>query len=211
MSHSSGNGNGARGFTLIELLVTITVLAVVVTGLCDVFIANQKAWDRQSGASTALITTSTALSQVGAYLENAMEIKVATRYTSGDTLAVCMPDDKVYGIFVPSGGSYQRGASYVFYLSDSTGSYSKSGSILWAGTMPSWGDPKASNVTPDSTWSLYPGGTNGRITPVTSIKFTKSGDEYDGATMTVAASYEAGNGTATLTRTRNVCFRSQNY
>jgi len=211
MSHCSTRHSNEHGLTLVELVVVVAILAVIVASLCDVFIANQMAWDRQSAASTALITTSAALSTVGAYLENAVDVKVKTRYTTGDAVVVCLPQDSAYGIYVPQAGFYRQGQVVVFYLSDSTGSYSRSGDILWAGTLLRWVDPSPGNVTPDPNWSLYPGGTNGRIAPVTSLQFTILGDRYWGGTLTVTASYKAGRGTATLARTRNVCYRYQGY
>ena len=212
----------ADGFTLVELIVTILTLAVVVTALCDVFIANQKAWSRQSGKSSALIATGAALTSVGSYARNATYTRIFTRFSSGDALVVCLPADRAYGFYIPMNEhnddyegepwDYQPGQSVVFYLSDSTGSYARSGSILWAGTVPGSETPSAYNVTPDPSWSLYPGTTNGRIAPIASIRFeTPPGQRYENVDITVRSSYKAGAGTATLTRTRSICLRNLLY
>jgi len=216
-SYTSLRGRG--GLPIIALMVTVSILALIVTGLCDVFLAYQKAYSRQSGASSALMATDSALSDLGSYVSDAMKVAVFNRFAAGDVLAVCLPADSAYGIYIPTYGSgpgnpigYQSGQTVVFYLSDSTGAYSRSGSILWAGTQNKWEPPSDPRVTPDSTWSLYPGTTIGRIAPVTSISFTKPDlAQYAYVSITVASSYKAGAGNITLTRTRNVCLRSQLY
>jgi prepilin-type N-terminal cleavage/methylation domain-containing protein len=221
MTRCCTNHSSRGGFTLVELLVTVMILAVVVTGLCDVFIANQKAWDRQSSQSTALTATDAAMSAIGSYASKAMDRRIYSRFSTGDVLVVCLPSDTAYGMYVPSCTDnwghpvdlqYNHGQGIVFYLSDSTGSYGRTGSILWAGTVSFWQTPSVFNVTPDSSWSLYPGSSRGRIAPISSIRFGTSGAQrYTGVDVTVNATYEAGAGTADLTRTRTICLRSQMY
>ena len=215
MKRFSTNANEDSGFTLLELLVTVAVLAVILTGLCEAFMANQRAWKRQSGASSALLATDAALSSLGSYASNAMDAQVYTRFSGNDVLAICLPADIAHGAYVPTtsvGWDYRRGQCVVFYLSDSTGSYLRSGDILWAGTMLGWGTPSSANVTPDSTWSLYPGTTVGRVAPIGSVTFgLTSGPSVKNVCMTVVASYKAGSTTAILRRTRNICLRSQLY
>lgn len=217
MTRCSTKHRPEGGFTLIELLVTVMILSVIVGCLCDVFVANQQAWDRQYGQSVALTATNDALLDLSKYVNNAMDWEVYTRYTTGDVLAVSLPANSAHGIYVPAHDSfgnlqYNHGQTVVFYLSDSTGSYSRSGDILWAGTMSFWGTPASWNVTPDTAWSLYPGSTRGRIQPIQSIRFyRRPWQTYLNVDITVTATYTAGSGTATLSRTRTVCLRNQMY
>lgn len=213
--------SSSGGFTLVELLVTVMVFSVVVTGLCDVFIANQNAWNRQSSASDALIASDTATANLQSYISNAMDSRIYTRTTTADVLVVCLPADFAHGVYVPSREGifghtdtleYQPGQSIVFYLSDSTGSYDHTGNILWAGSLPGWATPDATNVCPDESWSLHPGTSQGRCSPVTSLKFVAPpGQQYASIEATVTSSYNVAGKTVTLTRTRRICLRNQPY
>ncbi len=213
MRHCSTRHRPATGFTLVELLVAISSLAVILSGLCGVFLVNQAEFDRQSGCSSALVATRTACDELGTYTENAMLAKVFTRYTPGDTLALCLPADTAYGVYVPISANdykYRAGQTIVFYLSDTTGKYDRSGNILWKGTMISWRNPNAIDVTPDTAWSYLTSVAQGRITPISYINFTmpSSGVKYTTVSITVSAPYKAGSTTTSLTRNRKACLRN---
>ena len=218
MTPCSTSRSNASGFTLIELMITITILSMVVTALCYVFIANQKAFERQTGFSSALFATNTALSMMSDYVSNAKACITINRFGSNDALCIRLPVDSAYGVYVPTlvenTFDYVDGQKVVFYLSNSTGSYGANGNILWAGTTTSWGFPSAANVTPDSSWSLYPSSTQGRIAPIASLSFTElSNVKYEALQMTVTATYKAGTNSTniTLSRTRTICLRSKIY
>ena len=212
MSHYSTRDSRTTGFTLVELLVTISCMAVVFSGLCGVFLANQAEFDRQSGISTALVATRTACDEIGTQVENAMYAKVFTRYTSGDTLAICLPADSAYGTYVPVSANsykYRNGQSWVFYLSDSTGNYYRPGNILWRATLAEWKNPVATVITPDTAWSCLPDTTQGRIAPITSVTFSMPFSWKSAmVNVTVSADYKASSTVASLTRTRKACLRS---
>ena len=169
MNRSSPRYN-RRGFTLVELLVTITVLALILTAICDTYLMIQTEWSRQQGLEDTRIAARQAISGVAAYMKVAHSANVMTRFTPNDTLQFYLPLDMAYGIYVPQKVSNMYRADaitpYYFYLSDSTGSFTRSGNILWAGY---W---SMGSVVGDPSWSLYPGTTKGRIAPVQSLSFS---------------------------------------
>lgn len=198
------------GFTIIEVLITSSVLALVLTSLCGVYFAIAKEWERQDGRGTALGASSMACTKLADYISQSTGAVVVDRLGTGDALALNMPANSANGVYVPtwSGGKvkYQSGSWIIFYLSDSTGDYSRSGDILWAATM-NWGSFPGS-VTPDSTWSLYYDQAKGRISPITAIKFTLTTDSLPRVTVTVTSSYKTGSTTSKVQLNRTVCLQN---
>ena len=169
MKRSSQNINNYKGFTLFELLITIAVMAVVLTGLCEVYFAVCQDWERQFGKGGAINATSQTIAKISENIMQSDDAAIVDRFTTGDVLALNLPADKAHGIYVPMPVldklKYRSGRWIVFYLSDSTGSYSKNGDTLWLGNVNAYG-----NVIPDINWSKYPNGL-GKITPLSSIRF----------------------------------------
>jgi Tfp pilus assembly protein PilV len=213
MIRSSCGSRTAGGFTLIELLTAGAVLSIVLTGLCGIYFAISKEWERQQGESEALTATSLACSRLSDYVSQATGAIVDSRFTTNDTLILNMPADSVSGAYVPvwSGGvvKYRSGSWLVFYLSDSTGRFSSAGRILWAATM-TWSGYPAS-VSPDSSWSLYYGSSKGRISPLVSIRFAlDSTGSRPSVTITAVSNYKIGATTKQITQSRTVCLRNAN-
>lgn len=177
MKHSSLITNGRRkGLTLVELTITVGVVSLVLASLCEIFFAVNREWGFQQGQATALDATSQAISAITPYLQQAVDVTVTTRLFANDALVVDLPADTAHGIYIPRRNgtklNYQAGQKIIFYLSDSSGSYLKSGDILWCGTAA--GIVPLPIVTPDQNWSLYPNGV-GKVTPIDSIQFTVTG------------------------------------
>lgn len=150
-------------------MITTAVLSLVLTAICGVYLMIQTEWSRQQGQEDTRTAARQAILDVAAYMKVAYSANVMTRFTPNDTLRFYLPMDMAYGIYVPqrSSNNYRPDTltPYYFYLSDSTGDYTHSGDILWAGYWSSW------RVVGDPSWSLYPGTTKGRIAPVQSLSF----------------------------------------
>ena len=150
---------------LIELLMVAAILSLILTALCGAFFTVQREWQSQHHEQEALMAASMASSRLASYISQSVSATVLNRFGTGDALAVNMPADTAYGAYAPvwsSGRFNYRGGSWiVFHLSDCTGSYQRSGNILWAASFTSWfGFP--GTAVPDASWSLY-NGTTGRI------------------------------------------------
>lgn len=197
----------ARGLTLTELLIAATVTAVLLVSLCGVYFAVAREWDRQQGQATALLAVSTTCSRVADYVSKACYAATDSRYHANDALWIKLPADTAYGgLFVPvwSGGRliYRGGAWVVFYLSDSSGSYDSTGSILWAAAWNGWA------VVPDRAWSMYYDTDQGRISPVTSIQFSVTVGPSTQVTVTAVSSFKIGTAVNQLSRSRTICLRN---
>ena len=211
MKALSSGSRRAAGFTLVEVTVVTAVMAMLLTALCAVYFASAADWQRQQGASDALTATSQACSRVTDYISQAVGLQVLTRYTTGDAIAVNLPADTANGgIYVPiwSGGKlqYRSGTWIMFYLSDSTGNYSRSGNILWAGSV-TWpaGSPV---VVADRSWSIYYDTQLGRIAPLSSIQFSlDSSGQLPAVTITATSTYKIATTNKSIAQSRTVCPR----
>lgn len=200
-----------------EVLITVTILSVVVSSLCGIYFAVADEWQRQDSARDSELAVSIACSRIGDYAAQGVRFKLLKQhgiYSHGyDVLAVCLPADKAYGVYVPvregDEFKYREGSWVVFYLSDATGSYFASGDILWAATANhEWQIPFF--MAPDSSWSLYPGVKKGRITPLDSITFEDMGGDYAAVRITVGSSFKVGNGTDRVRLSKCVTLRNTN-
>lgn len=198
--------------TLVEVLIVSAIMSVLFASLCEIYFSVADNSQRQRGEGEALVACSQACSRLNDYLSNAVTATVITRLSSGDTIAVCLPMDSAYtGLYVPAwtGGKlqYRNGNWLVFYLSDTSGNYSRNGTILWAATMTWAGYP--GSVVPDSSWSLYYGQARGRIAPLKSLSFSlTSGTGGTRVTMSAVAAYKAGRSEKQFRLTRTVFLRN---
>lgn len=204
-------GRFREGFTLVELLVVAAVMAFVLTSMCEIYMATAAEWSRQQGQGDALVATGQACSRIADYAAQSINAVVIQRFTAGDTFAVNLPLDRAYNNYVPTWTNnkvqYRGGGWMVFYLSDSTGSYSSNGNILWAGTL-NWAD-YPNSVVPDRNWSMYYNTSIGRISPITSLTFTMtSGGKYPKLVITVISTYAIRKTIEQITQSRTVCLRN---
>lgn len=211
MRRSSFVDRNRRGFTLVEVMITSVVLSLVLTSICGIYVAVSKEWERQDGRGTALGATSMACSRLSDYISQSVRAVVVNRLSTGDALAINLPANTAYGdLYVPTWTSgtvhYQNGSWIIFYLSDSTGNYSRSGNILWAATM-TWSN-FPSSVTPDQSWSLYYDQPKGRIAPITSLQFSTTTDSLPRVTITATSSYKTGTTQSQVRLTRTVCLQN---
>jgi len=153
--------------------VAIGIISIVLAALCEMYFAVSREWERQQGQGAALDATSQTCARLSDYISQATDAVPISRFGLNDCLAVNLPADQAHGIYVPANFGnqllYRAGIWILFYLSDSTGGYTRNGNILWCGTIPSPAVPNL--VVPDSNWSLYSNGV-GRITPISSMQFS---------------------------------------
>ena len=201
------------GFTLVETLVCVSIMSVLLTSLCGIYIACAQEWQRESGQNDALVATSQACTRIADYVSQAIGVTVTTRFFASDTLLVNLPADSAYTVYAPvwSGGKIQyRSGSWIgFYLSDSNGSPLVTGNILWCGTV-TWASG-VYTITPDRNWSLYYNSAKGNISPLTSITFALN---QSGArpyvTTTAVSKYKTGDTQKQTTMSRSICLRNTN-
>ena len=172
-------------------------MALVLSSLCGVYFAVANQWQRQQGESDALVAASSACSRVADYVSQSTGFVIVGRFHSGDTLIVNLPADQAHeGLYVPtwSDGQIQHrpGEWIAFYLSNSTGSYQRTGDILWAATV-DW-DNYPWGVAPDRSWSLYYEQDSGRIAPLKSLQFSwlSYDSEHSRVSITATSSYRVG-------------------
>ncbi len=199
-----------HGFTLIELLVVSAVLALVLTSLCGIYLSVAGEWERQDGRGTALSATSMACSRLTEMMSQATGAVVLQRFDPGDAIAVSMPANSANGIYVPTWNNgkvqYQSGNWVVFYLSDSTGNYNRTGDILWSASM-NWGTyPRG--IVPNTEWSLYYNRPAGRVAPISSLQFSVTTGERPIVTIVAISQYKAGAAQAALRRQKSVCLQN---
>ncbi len=199
------------GFTLVELLVALTITSFVLVAACGSYFCTANEWQRQQGEAGAFLATSRACSTLGSNISQAYSATLETRFQTSDAIAINLPATTANSIYVPTWSNnelqYTSGNWEIFYLSDSTGSYSKSGNILWEGAM-SWTN-FPSSVVPNSGWSLYYNSSHGQISPISSIKFAldTTGDRPK-VTITATSSYTFGPATRQFSLTRAVALRN---
>ena len=194
--------------TVVELLIAITVSVVLIGALCEMYLVLASEFERQQGEGDALASTSFACSRIADYAAVSISAQTYTRYTADEALCVQLPADMAYGIYVPVQAGpliqYRPGQQIMFYLSDSTGDYNRRGNILWAGVVQSF---SPITVTPDQSWSLYPGTTQGRIV-LDSVRFDVQSGVRDSVTIYVNRTYPIGRTQKTRLAQRTVCLRN---
>lgn len=152
---------------MVEMLVVLGISAIAISAIVASlgFILRQSA---QVGSQASIaLQLSESIERMRPTIEQAVSCG-AVSIANGTTALQCtMPLDTKGGEYVPyrvdaaGMARYRSGASYLFYLSDSTGSQSKSGTVLWRASQ-----AKGSVVwIADSAWSLYYDGA-GRLPSV---------------------------------------------
>jgi prepilin-type N-terminal cleavage/methylation domain-containing protein len=204
---------GRCGVTLVELVVAMAILSVIMTGVCEVFMAVDSGCRRGQSRQEALAAVSLANSRIADQIADATLVAVTTRFSTNDTLLLCMPKDVSSGTYTPvwSSGSlrYRNGPWVVLYLSDSTGSYYSSGTVLWAADFARYADfPSA--ITPDSDWTMNEGTSVPRVWPLASISFaTRSLANGTLVTVTAVSSFRTGDTNDSVSALRTTCLRNE--
>lgn len=203
-----------RGFTLAELLVVTSILAMLLTSLCGIYIAMLNEWQREQGQGEALIAVSRTFAAMSTELSQAITVESAMRQGQCDAVIYTLPLDKdaTNSYYVPKwvSGSlqYRIGPQKAFYLSNATGKFAANGNILWRGLL-SGSYPFSYTVTPDPDWDTDP--QRGRISPLGSLRFDADNWGHPRrVTVTVTTSYKVMNSTTAISRRLSVCLRNAN-
>lgn len=202
----------SRGFTLIELNVVIVISAVLLLAISAIFLALNNMWERTANRNRSEINMSEGISRMAVDMRNGVSCQVLTRFTTNDAVVITLPssmiDAKNYGIQVYSNKlQYAPGAQKAYYLSDSSGSWSKNGNILWSGAAS--GSGASITVTPDTS-SLWGGTSVGVVQPVQAIEIDPPGgsDPANLYTITITAPEVVSGVPGTTTLSRRVYLRN---
>lgn len=205
---------GRAGFTLAELLVVVSILSILLTSLCGIYLAMVMQWERQQGQGDALIATSRAFTTMSSELSQAVSVDMIDHSGHNSAVVYTLPLDKDSSnqYYVPKwvGGSlqYRAGAKMAFYLSDSTGQFDRNGNILWRGVV-SGTYPFSGTISPDPSWDADP--QRGRIAPLDSLSFdTDNWAHPVRVTVTATSSYVIRDSTTHMTRKLSIFLRNAN-
>lgn len=205
---------GSSGVTLAELLVVTSVLSILLTSLCGIYLAMISQWQRQQGQGDSLVATSRTFTAVSSELSQAITVDCLNHQGAHGTIVYTLPLDKdaTNTYYVPKwvNGTlqYRPGQQKVFYLSDSTGQFDHTGNILWRGII-SGSYPFSYSITPDPAWDADP--QRGQISPIDSLSFDSDNWGHPlRLTVTVNTSYTTGDSTASISRSLSVFLRNAN-
>ena len=183
-----------RGISLFEVVLASTIGSFVIAILAAFSILEGRSWHKTNAVSLTQQNTQLALQLMSPTIRAARS--VVTSQTTGSMLVLRMPAYDTSGnLIVP----IQDGNTTSFYLSDTSGSTSKSGSILW----------RAVNGTPDSSWSLKTG--VGRVVLSSgglSFSLIPSGDP-DSIVVTLTANATSGTQSSTLSTSKQIVMRNK--
>jgi len=162
-------------YTLVELLVIVAIMVALLGALLPIFAFMTRLWGTQLSYAMAVQQTNMSLQLMTREIHQSMSFATLTS-GSNTVYAFTLPSEQdSNGNYVPVSqngvAAYGTGIQVAYYLSDSTGSLSKSnGQSLWRATLPAgqtiW--------TPDTTWSRYNIGTT-RYANVQSFIISTSG------------------------------------
>ncbi len=202
------------GLTVAELLVVTSILGLLLSSLCGIYIAMVNEWQRQQGQGDSLVALSRALEAVSADVSQAITADCVNHYGPQRAIVYTLPLDRdpTNEYYVPAwvGGSlqYRPGEQKAFYLSDTSGAWNQPGQILWRGIVT--GEyPFSYQVIPDPTWDAH--GQRGRIPPIDSLYFDLDNWGHPKrVSMTATVSYKVMSSTTQMTRVRDICLRNAN-
>lgn len=132
------------GFTLVELLIGVSVTALIVTVLMTVYNQGSRGYHQIETQQLTDRAVETALVEMETATREAMYAEIVN-----DRLHLTMPVNRdSYNNPLPDRNLdqpvYRTGPVYAYYLSDSSGSPTRSGTNLWRGQVGAGG-----SITPD--------------------------------------------------------------
>lgn len=167
-------------------------------------------FERQQGQGDALVAVSRTFDALSSELSQAVSADNVAHQRGAIIYTLPLDKDTTNTFYVPKwvGSSlrYRPGPQKAFYLSDSTGSYNRTGSILWRGVI-SGSYPFSYTIMPDPTWDAN--AQRGRISPVDSMQFsTDNWGSPRRVTVTVTASYRTKTSSTQMVRTLSIRLRN---
>jgi len=186
-NQSNARRNGRRGLTLAEVLISAFLMLGVVFMSTQFARLNNVLWQRGMADSGSQRDAQMAIQKIAPFIRKARRVGTA----QSTRIMVQLPQYDTGGnLVVPM----VAGDEVTFYLSNSTGSMSSSGTILW----------KAVNGVPDAAWSLSNGA--GQVN-LSSLAFTY-GPSNESVTITVTASKQIGTSTQQFSTSQEVYLRN---
>ena len=131
-----------RGISLVETLIAAALFVLVAIAMANLSWLGTVSFARTDATLSAKQALAKALLRMGPSIRGAMHVDTAS--ATATKLALVMPKTDSTGSTVLP---LEDGNTVVFYLSDTTGSATATGTILW----------RSVNGVPDSAWSLRSG------------------------------------------------------
>ena len=195
-----------RGVTLIELLVAMSVAGLVLIAVLGIFSFSTRQLRTQTGRATTVMFANQAMNAMCKEIGNAGGTGVDKQ---GNLYFIMPGNTDAQGNFIPAlvGGviGYTYGNYVEFYRSNQNGK-ANNGTILWRQTLAP--DLKG---TPDSAWSLLPGGKPAlpKYPNTTALTFDTSGAPNT-VKITLTMADKEGGVTSSYTTSRLVYLSNHN-
>lgn len=189
-----------------------SILSILLTSICGIYLAILNEWQRQQGQGDSLVAISRTFAAVSSELSQAITVDSLDHHGHHCVIVYTLPLDKdssgQYYVpkWVDGNLEYRPGPQKAFYLSDSSGDYDHTGDILWRGTI-SGVYPFAYTIVPDPTWDAD--AQRGRISHLDSLTFDPDdwGNPHD-VTINASSSYKFRDSNTVMDRTLVVSLRN---
>jgi len=175
MTSGRRSGSASRGVTLPELMIAMVIMLLMVGVISSIYFASLHVWRRCSSQSQADPPAHISLDRVTAELKNAYQVNSPDTATNYITFTLPLKDSSGTVLY-----PFQPWCQISYYLSDATGSHSKTGTYLWRERL-----TLSDNTTTRSsiaqnveslTFQVYPSGS-GRMLKVYAMAIAILGQE----------------------------------
>ena len=185
------------GMTLVELMIASAIGLFVIFLLMSLWLLANSTWNREDAGFQA----KEVLAKVAARIEPTIRaaLRVDSSHSNAGRLTVILPK------IDPSTGAYALpladGDTIAFYLSDTSGSTTASGNLLW----------RSVNGTPDAAWSLR--GSKGAMDlGTTGLQLTYLGSPtIKSVQVSVTTQKSSGRYAVAQTAAKQILLRNQRY
>jgi prepilin-type N-terminal cleavage/methylation domain-containing protein len=202
-----------RGVTLIELLVAMSVSGLVLIGVLGIFGFSTRQLGTQTGRAQTQVLGNQAMNAICKEIGQAISVG---NDPSGNPTEFIMPSVNpgtggLLGALVGGVLNYTPGSQTRFYLSDTSGSV-QGGTCLWRSTATNVAGNSLGLFTPDSVWSLLPGGSPAlpKFPNVTALTFSTTGMPSNTVKVTLTMADKEGSQTSSYTVSRIVYLSNHN-
>ena len=185
-----------RGISLIESIIAAAMFVLVAVGLANLCSIGTNTFARADAGMSARQVLGEAISRMAPTLRKALRVDLTQ--ADADFLAVVVPKrDSSGNLILP----LIDGDVIAFYLSDTSGSTNKKGTILW----------RSVNGVADTAWSLRNGiGQTDLGTQHLSFTYTPA-DEPESVLISLTTTQKSGTRTVTLSASTETFLRNSRY